>query len=312
MAEDDRARLFRTEALEHYTQGWERGGLLRLAPAWTTPVFWVLLGACVFALLFSAVVHVSEYAEGPAVIRLEGRVDLPSPVRGTVASVEVRSGQRVAAGQVLARLGAPQELAELERYEREFELLLRRRLRDPSDEGARQSLSSLRAQLELARVRLDQWTVRAPEAGIVNDVRIHRGQHLAEGEVVASLVSADAATLVTALLPGEYRPLLVPGGPLRLELRGFPHQYQELTIDEVGGEVVGPHEVQRALGPTLSSSVEVSGAVVMVRARLASRAFEADGANIQYFDGMLGQADARVRSRPILLLLVPGLRALWP
>jgi multidrug efflux pump subunit AcrA (membrane-fusion protein) len=275
-------------------------------------VFWVLLGACLFALVFSALVHVSEYAEGPAVVRLEGRMDLPSPVRGTVASVEVRPGDRVEAGQVLARLGAAAELAELERYEREFELLLRQRLRSPADEGVSQALASVRAQRELARARLEQWTVRAPEAGLLSDVRIRRGQHLAEGELVASLTREDSAAVVTAMLPGEYRPLLGVGKPLRLELRGFHHQYQELTIDEVGGELVGPQEVQRALGPTLSASLEVSGAVVLVRARVASRSFLADGERFQYFDGMLGQADARVRSQPILLMLIPGLRAVWP
>ncbi|SEM47575.1 membrane fusion protein, multidrug efflux system [Stigmatella aurantiaca] len=310
--EDEGAGLFRTEALQHYAQGGERGGLLKLSPQWTGPVFWVLLGACVFALVFSALVHVSEYAEGPAVVQLEGRMDLPSPVRGTVASVEVRSGERVAAGQVLARLGAAAELAELERYEREFELLLRQRLRSPSDEGVSQALASVRAQLELARARLEQWTVRAPEAGIVSDVRIRRGQHLAEGELVASLMREDSAAVVTAMLPGEYRPLLAVGKPLRLELRGFHHQYQELTIDEVGGELVGPQEVQRALGPTLSASLQVNGAVVLVRARVASRSFLADGERFPYFDGMLGEADARVRSQPILLMLIPGLRAVWP
>ncbi len=310
--EDEGAGLFRSEALQHYEQGWERGGLLRLSPEWTGYTFWVLLGACVFGLLFAALVHVSEYASGPAVVRLEGRMDLPSPVSGTVAAVEVNPGQRVAAGQVLARLGAARELAELERYEREFEMMLLRRMREPSDEGARQSLASLRAQLELARARLEQWTVRAPEAGVVSDVRVRRGQHLAEGEVVASLVRAGGSVVLTAMLPGEFRPRLAVGGTLRLELRGFPHQYQELVIDEVGAELVGPHEVQRALGPVLSESLEVSGAVVLVRARLPSRAFLADGEQFQYFDGMLGQADARVRSQPILLMLVPGLRAVWP
>ncbi|XXF78908.1 HlyD family efflux transporter periplasmic adaptor subunit [Myxococcaceae bacterium GXIMD 01537] len=310
--EDEREGLFRAEALQHYAQGWERGGVLRLSPGWVDGGFWVLLGTCVFGLLFCALVHVSEYAEGVAVVRLEGRVDVPSPVSGTVVAVEARAGQHVEAGQVLARLGAAREQAELERYEREFELLLVRRMRDPSDEGARQALASLRAQRELARARLEQWTVRAAEAGVVSDVRIREGQHLSEGEVVASLVRAGGGAVVTAMLPGEYRPLLTVGGPLRLELRGFHHQYQELTIEEVGGELVGPHEVQRALGPALSESLQVSGAVVLVRARLPSRHFVADGERFEYFDGMLGQADARVRSQPILLMLVPGLKAVWP
>ena len=106
--------------------------------------------------------------------------------------------------------------------------------------------------------------------------------------------------------------MLAEGGVLRLELQGFSHAYQELEITEVGEELIGPQEVQRYLGPGLSESLTVQGAVVMVRAHPPSRYFQAGGHRFEYFDGMLGTADIRVRAEPILLLLVPGLRALLP
>lgn len=311
MSENDRG-LFRAEAVQHYTAAEARGDVLRLSPAWLQSVFWLLAASCVFVLAFVAWVPVSEYASGPVVVRFEGKREVPAPVSGTVASVEVRPRQRVVAGQVLARFVAMQELAELQRFDREFEQLLMRRMRDLGDESARQSLPPLRAQRDLARARLEAWTVRAPEAGVVTDVRIRRGQHLEQGDVVVAIAREDAPASVTALVPGSYRPMLAEGGVLRLELQGFSHAYQELEITEVGEELIGPQEVQRYLGPGLSESLTVQGAVVMVRAHPPSRYFQAGGHRFEYFDGMLGTADIRVRAEPILLLLVPGLRALLP
>lgn len=309
--EQERESLFRKEALDYHAGGQEHGDVLRLSPAWTRWAFGLLLAAVVFYSAFGVLGRISEYASGPAIVQVEGRMDLAALAPGVVTSVEVQPGQRVAADQVLVRFSAAQEQAELDRFNREFELQLVRRMQDLSDEGARQALSALRAQKELAESRLEQRTVKAPEAGVVSDVRIRRGQHLAAGDVVVSLVRDASPLVVTAMLPGEYRPLLSPGSTLRLELQGFPYQYQELTIDSVGDELVGPNEVRRFLGPEQADSVVVRGAVVLVRSHMPARFFEVDGARLAYFDGMLGTAHARVKSERILVTLVPGLKALF-
>jgi membrane fusion protein (multidrug efflux system) len=251
-----------------------------------------------------------EYATGPAVIRVDGRTDLSVSSPGIVASVEVQPGQRVKQGQVLVRLSDANEVAELARFNREFELQMIRRLQNLADEGARSALTTLRAQRELARSQLAQRLVVAPHDGVVSDVRVRDGQHLVPGDVAVALVGEDSRLVVTAMLPGEYRPLLEPGAPLRLELRGFPYQYQALTIDSVGDELVGPTAVQRNLGPDLAESISVEGAVVLVRASVPARFFEAEGERLAYFDGMVGEAQAPVKSERILVMLVPGLRAL--
>lgn len=154
--------------------------------------------------------------------------------------------------------------------------------------------------------------MRAPTAGVVSDVRIRRGQHLAAGDVVASIVGDAARLVVTAMLPGELRPMLHAGSPLRLELQGFPYEYEELAIDSVGDELVGPAEVRRYLGPGLNESVDVKGTVVIVKATLPSRFFEVDGQRLTYFYGMLGFEQARVRAERILSVAIPGLKGLLP
>ena len=309
---EDQEPIFRREALEHHAGAHEQGTVLRLSPSWTHWAFWLLLAVVGFYGAFGVLGWVSEYASGPAVVRAEARLEVTALSAGRVTSVEVRPGQRVKEGQVLVRFFAGMEQASLERFNQEFELHLLRRMRDLSDEGASQALSTLRAEKELAEFQLEQRVVRAPVAGVVSDVRIRRGQHLSEGEGVVSLVQEDSPLEIIAMLPGGSRPLLSKGGKMRLELHGFPYQYQELTIDAVGDELVGPGEVRRYLGPELAESLTVNGAVVLVRAHAPSRYFEADGKQLAYFDGMQGTAQARVKSERIITTLVPGLKALFP
>jgi membrane fusion protein (multidrug efflux system) len=243
---------------------------------------------------------------------MEGRTDLPVPAAGVVMDVAVVPGQHVKKGQVLVRLSNADELAELERFNREFELQLARRMLDLNDEGARSALTALWASKELAQARLSLRTVVAPHAGVVSDVRIRRGQHLAAGEVAVSVMEPSASLVVTAILPGEYRPLLAPGNTLRLELKGFPYQYQELTLDSVGKELVGPNAVRRYLGPELAESLTVEGSVVLVRARVPANSFIVEGERLDYFDGMMGQAQARVKSERLLAIFLPALKAVLP
>jgi membrane fusion protein (multidrug efflux system) len=113
-----------------------------------------------------------------------------------------------------------------------------------------------------------------------------------------------------AFLPGQYRPYLRPGTPIRLELDGFRYEYLEVKVEHVGDQIIGPTEVRRALGPGLADAFEFKGAFVLVRARLPAQTFESGGLPYNYFDGMPARAEARVRTESILLTLVPALKGL--
>jgi multidrug efflux pump subunit AcrA (membrane-fusion protein) len=302
--------LFRREALERYQQLDEAQDPLRLSPSWTRWTYWTLLGALVGALLFAAIAEVKEYASGLAVVWMGTRDDVTAEGSGTVSAVEVTPGQRVRPGQVLVRLHEAQEAAELARLDQEFELQLINRLRDPSDPGPQQALIGLRTQRQLASERLGERTLRAPSAGWASDVRVRPGQYLTAGQQVLSIVRDQDRPTVVVLLPGEYRPQVRRGMPLRFEIAGYRYAYQRLTVDSVSEEVVGPNEARRYLGPEIGDALQLNGPVVILKSLLPRPTFQAEGHTYRFHNGMHGNAEVEVRREKILVALVPGLKAL--
>ncbi|QRN97725.1 HlyD family efflux transporter periplasmic adaptor subunit [Archangium violaceum] len=305
--------IFRRQALEEHAAGAAQGNLLTLTPVWLRASFWVLTGALAAGVLGLVLASIDEYAEGPAFVQVEGGQDLTATASGIVTNVDVRPGQRVTAGRVLLRLYPAQELAERDRLQRELDAQLVRRMLDLTDESARQTLTSLRAQLALAQARLDERSLRAPTDGVVGDIRVRPGQAVGPGDVLLSLRRDAAPVSVTVLLPGYSRPMLRVGGAVRLELHGFPYEYVDLTISEMADELVGPTEVRRYLGQARGDVVSLQqGSLVLVRAQLPSREFSSEGRTYRYHDGMTGTARARVGTRGALVALFPVLKPLWP
>lgn len=305
------ARIFRPEALEFAASGRSaEGEVLALSSRWTGWAYWLVLLALAAGLLLCATAQVHQVATGPAVVHMTGRSDVTAAASGSVRSIEVRAGQRVEAGQALVRLEAAREAAELDRLQRELDLQLVKLLRDPADQAARQAFASLRAERELAAVKLEEKTIRAPHAGRAGDLRIRSGQRLEAGDVVVTLLGDDARGSLVAMLPGQYRPQLRPGMPLRFEVTGYSHSYLDLEIASVGTELIGPGEVRRSLRQPIADTVKTDGPVVLVEARLPGGSFRVDRLSLDFYPGMSGVAEARVRSESLLVALVPGLRLL--
>lgn len=138
-------------------------------------------------------------------------------------------------------------------------------------------------------------------------MRVREGQHLAAGDTVATLLRAGSAPYLVALLPGSDRPQLRPGMLLRFEVTGYRYAYQQLEIEAVAEQVIGPAEARRYLGPQSADSVPLDSSVVLVRARLPAESFRVGDDVLRYHDGMSGRAEARLRSEPILVTLLPWL-----
>lgn len=303
---------FRQKAWEYHQKGGaEEGDVLHLSPRWMRRAYWLILAVAVVGLFFCVVGTLCEFASGPAVVRMVGRTDLTLSQAGVVLTVEVQPGQQVEAGQTLVTFMAEEERNTLERLRQEIDAQLVRFMRDPLDHSARQSLTSLNAELEHARARLDARTLKAPFAGVLGDVRVQPGHYLAPGAHVLSIHRDDAPTFLTAFLPGYYRPLLKPGMPLRVELEGFRYEYQDLIIDSVASQIIGPEELRRSLGPDLGDSVKLEGPIVLVKARIPEQHFTSEGQTFNYFDGMPANVRVPVRMEPIWTLMVPGWRGLF-
>jgi membrane fusion protein (multidrug efflux system) len=304
--------LFRAEALSHHHNGSHGGGdVLRISPEWIPAAYWLLLMVIAAGAAYGIFGTLTEYASGPAVIRSEGRTAVTAPVDGTVERIDVQPGQRVEAGAVLVTLNLADRAAELERMNRELDSQMIRFLRDPADQAARSSLTTLRAERQLAQARFEEQRVHAPHSGIVSDIRIRAGQHLTPGDPVLSLHGDGMRWTVVAMLPGHARPLLRPGTQMRLELTGYRYAYRNVVIQSVGDEIVGPAEVRQYLGREISDAVPVEGPAVLVTASLPSSIFQADGRSLSYYEGMLGAVDAHLGRQPILLSVIPALKSLF-
>lgn len=282
---------------------------MRLAPRWAGWTFSLLVAAFIFALAYAIVGTVDEYASGIGIVRVQGRREMTARLTGTVSAVEAQPGQRVKAGQVLARFHGDE--AELERLSHEYDLQLVKVLDAPTDQAARARLTEIRSAREQARAQVDERLIKAPVDGVVSDVRVQPGKLVEAGSTVLSLVPDDARFEIIAVLPGNYRPRLKPGMPLRLQMMGFAHSYSEVTINNIGDQVVGPAEIRRFLPTELADTLPIQGPVVLVTAQLPSQTFEAEGKTYDYFDGMQGVAEARIQSKSILVTLLPGLEAVF-
>jgi membrane fusion protein (multidrug efflux system) len=304
--------LFREEALEHYVRGSRvQGHVLHLSPHWMTWTYWLVIAVCAAGSMYVVCASLHEYATGIAIIRDEGRTQVTAISGGTITSITIQPGQHVEAAQELLRLNDTQEKIDLQRLRQELHIQHIYRLNHPHDAAAQQQLATLRAQVESAAKRLQERVIYAPRAGIVRDLRIRPQQSVTAGEYLLTLVGPEDRLSVVAILPGQYRPLLKSGSPLRLELTGFRYAYQPLTIEAVGNEVIGPHEVRRFLGQDVADAVTLQGSAVIVQAHVPARTFYADGRWHAYHDGMHGTAEVRVRSERMVLALVPGLKAVF-
>jgi HlyD family secretion protein len=301
--------MFRQEAIVHLVRRGQRGDVVRVHPGWIRSAYWLVLGALAGVLLFSALAHVHEYAEGPSVVQFTGRSELIAHEAGTIASLEVVPGQKVERGQVLARLHDAEQLGQLKSLDTEFESKLVAYLQSPSDPAVKQALGQIRSQRDSARLGVESRTIRAPHPGVVKEVLVRNGQRVEVGNVVLSIVKDPAAEglKLIAFLPGSERPRLRAHQPLRVSLPGYRGVYLESEVRAIS-EVLGATEARaRFLRDRLGDSVPLSGAVVVVEGRLTSSTFQADGETFQLHDGMLGQAEVRLQSRSLIESVIPGL-----
>ena len=130
----------------------------------------------------------------------------------------------------------------------------------------------------------------------------------ASGPAVLRVVPASSRFEAVAVLAGHQRQHLWEGMPMRIELQGQRYVHQWVKIDRIGGEIIGPTEARRYLGPEVADTVEISGPCVLVHAELPTNTFRSRGVDYRYQDGMLATAKAPVRTERILFVLLPQLR----
>jgi membrane fusion protein, multidrug efflux system len=181
-------------------------------------------------------------------------------VAGAVTVLDVKAGDRVKAGQVLARIDArtaeqgavasdaqvrsAQALLEVARkdFERQAQLHRQQYISQAALEraesqfkAAQAQAAALLAQADAARTTSGLHTVRAPYAGVVAEVPVALGDMAMPGRALMTIYEPGALR-VAAALPQSALPQSAAGSPLRgvrVELPGLPEAERWLDAAQV-------------------------------------------------------------------------------
>jgi hypothetical protein len=303
--------MFRQEAIVSLVRRGARGDVVRVHPGWVRAAYWLVLVSLIGAVSFAAVARVNQYAEGPAIIRFTGRSDVVALEAGTITALDVKRGETVKEGQILARLYDAEQLARVRGLDTEFERKLVQYLQAQADKSAQAQLAAVVSQRETARASLESRAIRAPRAGIVKEVYVGNGKVVAPGKVVLSIVESGTVEglSVVAFLPGSERPRLRAKQPILLALPGYRGVRIPAEVRGVSSQVLGAAEARsRYLGERVGESFAVEGNVVVIDAILTTEEFESDGQKFKLHDGMVGLVEVQLASKSVLETVVPGFK----
>ncbi len=170
---------------------------------------------------------------------------LKSKVIGDVTEISVREGERVATGQVIARIDPTEYKAKLEervaalagaRATADNAERTRRNNRDLLDKNfisktaydsaetnadvAKAQVQSAAAQLDVAKKALDDTVVRAPFAGMIAERNVQPGEKASIDTKLVTIMDLGAME-VEAAIPAADIPGVAPGQVVQLQVEGF-------------------------------------------------------------------------------------------
>ncbi|HSG87629.1 MAG TPA: efflux RND transporter periplasmic adaptor subunit, partial [Pseudomonadales bacterium] len=174
-------------------------------------------------------------------------VALASEVPGKVLAIEFESGAAVKAGDVLLRLDAAEDRAQLASLTSELRLaqLENERINKLRGSAAfsqaqldrtQAQLASLQAQVDRQQVVLERKVVRAPFDGMLGIRRVSLGDILAAGTPIVRLQSLDPI-YVDFTVPERYRGAVRPGEALEVGVAAWPGELFAGTLLVVSTDV---------------------------------------------------------------------------
>ena len=216
-------------------------------------------------------------------------VDVRARLEGDLVGVYVREGQRVSAGQVLARFEASEQesghtSAEADRVAAESELATAQWNLEQTNElfkagavaerdlkMAQQTVTSSRARLAAAQARLRatgslvaDTRVLAPTSGVIERKTVENGEHVARGASMFTLVRSDVLELAAAV-PSRQANVVRVGQTVHFSAdgRAFDGKLARVspTVDPTTRSVAVYVQIPNASG-TLKGGTFASGRVV--------------------------------------------------
>jgi RND family efflux transporter MFP subunit len=212
----------------------------------------VLVAGVAIGLIFLAVFPLPLRVDGPATVAPAHTAPVQPEVAGVVQRVNVREGEIVKRGDVLATLDDWQYRSELAAAQAKYATAISQMDRAlAGDDGAEAGM--LRAQADFgaaqvarARERLEKTSLRAPIDGRVATAHIEdmAGRSLNPGDTFAEIVDTSHAAIDVAIDDVDAG-LLKPGEAVAVKLEGLPSKTfrSALTVVSPKGELQGDQRV---------------------------------------------------------------------
>lgn len=145
---------------------------------------------------------ISAVYTGTATLEADGEAMVMAKVGGELVELLVNEGDRVEAGQPVARLDGDRLALEVKRakanldktrqeYERNVELHQKGLLPAGTYEGLKYDLDALKAAYELARLELSYTTVRAPITGVISERMVKAGNTVSASQGIFAITDLE-------------------------------------------------------------------------------------------------------------------------
>lgn len=190
---------------------------------------------------------VTDYLDLAADLLPERRAVLAAEVPGTVETLRVEEGQRVAAGQVVATVDTralEQELAEAQavheqaadQHRRAEALFEKRSITRSAVVDAEAARGVAAARLSSARLRLEKSRIEAPWPGVIASRSVEVGDYVVPGQPVVELLDISRLK-VRAPVPASDVPFVEVGEPVTIRISSLPGESFEGTVVRLAAEL---------------------------------------------------------------------------
>ena len=177
---------------------------------------------------------------GTASLETEEEALIVAKVGGEVTELLVEEGDRVKAGDVLARLDGDRLRLEMQRaqanlkkleqeYDRNVELHNKGLVSAGAFEGIKYELDSLKAAYNLARLEFSYTDIRAPIDGVITERFIKVGNTISANDEAFQITDMDPLLSYLFVPEKEFR-RLKPGQPARMTVDAIPGEVFEASI----------------------------------------------------------------------------------
>jgi membrane fusion protein (multidrug efflux system) len=185
--------------------------------------------------------------EAVGTIKAARGVRLSTEESGEITGITVKSGDRVAAGDLLLTLNDQVEQASRERqianlelakllFERDRQLIKQKSIPQTQFDRSKADLDSAIAQLAETEARLENMRVRAPFSGTVGIIHARVGDYIEPGDTITTL--QDLSELeVDFTVPARHFPQLHRGLDISVRVAAFPQRTFRATLQAVDAQV---------------------------------------------------------------------------